>query len=417
MFFYLLLNVGFSLKYGGILFFIDMSDYYSVLGVAKGAGDEDIKKAYRKKAQEHHPDKNPGNKEAEAKFKQVQEAYEVLSDKQKRARYDQFGSADPAGGGWGGSGGGAGYGNYGGGYGGMGGGYGGAGFNPEAFSGFADIFESFFGGGMGGEARQGRGSRGGAGGSARGKDIEAELTIKFEEAVFGTVKHLEITKPEVCEHCKGKGNEPGTGVRKCEECGGHGQVRVTRQTILGQMSSVQICSRCNGHGEIPEKLCTECKGQTRIKQKQEVSVTIPKGIEDGTTLRLKGKGAAGTHGGEHGDLFLHITVSPHPKFSREGKTIFSVESVPLVQAVLGAEVKVDTVYGKVSLKIPAGTQNGAEFMLKGKGAPSLRSEMLGDHKVTVFVRVPEKLTRRERELYEGLAGEASVEVNKGGFFF
>lgn len=250
-------------------------------------------------------------------------------------------------------------------------------------------------------------------GPARGKDIEADIQIKFEEAVFGTVQHLEITKPEACKHCDGKGNEPGTSIKTCQQCQGRGQVRVNRQTILGQIQSVKTCSACEGRGEIPEKACSVCKGQTRLKEKQEISVTIPKGIEDGTTIRLKGKGAAGVFGGAYGDLFLHIHVASHPKFSRQGNTLYSLEYIPLVVAVLGGTVKVDTVHGKANLKVPAGTQSGTEFVIKGSGAPSLRSEALGDHKVTVQVKIPEKLSRREKELYEELAKEGGVDVSKG----
>jgi len=375
-----------------------MSDLYSTLGLGKTATDADIKRAYRKKAQEFHPDKNPGNKEAEKKFKEVQEAYEVLSDKQKRTQYDQYGST--GGGGTGG------------------GGYyqqGGAqGFDPNQFGGFADIFESFFGEG-GGFGFGGKTSRSKKTGPTQGKDIETEIQIKFEEAVFGVSKRLEITKPEVCEHCKGAGNEPGTSVKTCGQCNGQGQVRSTRQTILGAISSVHVCPQCQGRGELPDQLCTKCSGQTRVKVTQEVSVQIPKGIEDGTTIKLKSKGAAGTFGGAYGDLYLHISVAPHPKFSREDRTIFSSESIPLVQAVMGATIKVDTIHGKETLKVPAGTQDGTELTLKGKGSPSLRSESLGDHKVTIHVKIPEKLSRKEKELYEQLAAEAGVEVNKSGF--
>ena len=365
-----------------------MSDYYSSLGVNKDATDTEIKRAYRKKAQEYHPDKNPGDKSAEKKFKDVQESYEVLSDKQKRAQYDQFGSAGPGGAGFGGFGAG-----------------GAQGFDPSQFGGFADIFESFFGG-----QRQAKKP-----GPVRGSDIEAEIQIQFEEAVFGAVKHLEITKPEVCDHCKGGGSEPGTEVKKCDECGGSGQVRKARQTILGQVSSVHLCPQCQGHGEIPDKKCTKCSGQTRVRVKQEVSVKIPKGIEDGTTIRLKEKGAAGVKGGKHGDLFLHIRVLPHQKFSRGGKTIYSAEEIHLLQAVLGVTMKVDTIHGAEELKIPAGVQSGTEFTLKGKGAPSLRSDKLGDHKVTVQVKVPEKLSKREKELYAELAAEGKIDVKSGGF--
>lgn len=380
-----------------------MADYYSTLGLGKDASDTEIKKAYRKKAQEFHPDKNPGDKGAEAKFKEVQQAYEVLSDAQKRAGYDRYGSAGQGGAGFGG---GQGYG--------AGGAYGNAaGFDPSQFGNFSDIFESFFGGGGGfdGSGRGGTRKKG----PERGRDIETNISIKFEEAVFGTVKHLEITKPVVCDHCSGKGAEPGTKVLVCAVCQGQGQVRVTRQSLLGSISSVQVCSKCEGRGEIPEKVCIVCKGQTRVKKAEEVEVKVPKGIESGTTMRIKGRGAAGMHGGEYGDLFLNIHVQEHPKFSREGRTIYSEESIPLVQAVLGATVKVDTIHGKVALKVPAGTQGGAEFSLKGKGAPALNSDAMGEHKVRVTVKVPEKLTRKERDLFEQLAGEAGVEVTKGGF--
>lgn len=363
-----------------------MSDFYAILGVNKDASEAEIKKAYRKKAQEFHPDKNPGSKEAEKQFKSVQEAYEVLSDKQKRAQYDRFGTAGgPFGGGA-------------------------QGFDPNQFGGFADIFESFFGGGFGGGGKKPKKA-----GPVRGGDIETEITISFEEAVFGSVKHLELTKPEVCSHCSGSGDEPGTEIRKCADCGGQGQIRSTRQTILGQISSVHACPHCRGRGEVPDQKCSQCGGQTRISEKQEVSVKIPQGIEDGTTIRLKGKGSAGLKGGPHGDLFLHVRVTPHKSFSREGKAIYSTKNIHLLEAVLGATVKVDTIHGKVDLKIPAGTQNGAEFTIKGKGAPSIKSDKLGDHQVTIQVDIPKKLSKKERELFEQLAAEGKIDVKSGGF--
>lgn len=388
-----------------------MSDYYSVLGVAKDASDADIKKAYRKKALEFHPDKNKdGGKDSEKKFKEAQEAYEVLSDKQKRANYDRFGSAGgPFGGGFSGGGGG---------FSGAGGGQAGGDPGFDQFGGFADIFESFFGGGGGfSGAGGGGGSRSGRkkAGPTRGEDIEAHIEIGFEEAIFGTVKHLELTKPETCSHCKGSGNEPGAKINKCNGCDGQGQVRTTRQTILGQISSVHMCPQCQGRGEVTDQKCSKCGGQTRVTKKQEISVKIPKGIEDGTTIRLHGKGSAGQIGGEYGDLFLHVRVAGHNKFIREGKTIYSTEEINLLQAVLGAKLRVDTIHGKEELKIPAGVQNGTEFTLKGKGSPSLNSERLGDHKLTVEVKIPEKLTKKERELYQELAKEKGVKVNEGGF--
>lgn len=371
-----------------------MTDFYSTLGVEKNASDADIKRAYRKKAQESHPDKNQGDKDAERKFKEVQEAYEVLSDKQKRSQYDQFGSVSGQGGG------GAYY-------------QGAAGFDPSQFGGFADIFESFFG--EGGGFGFGGGKSRKKTGPIRGQDIETLIKIKFEEAVFGVTKYLEITKPEQCDPCKGTGAEPGSAIKTCDQCKGQGQVRSTRQTILGAISSVHLCPQCQGRGEIPDQICKKCNGQTRVKQSGEVSVQIPKGIEDGTTIKLKGKGAAGVLGGEYGDLYLEIRVAEHPKFFREEKTIFSSESIPLVQATLGATIKVDTIHGKETVKVPAGTQDGTVLTIKGKGAPSLKSEALGDHKVTIHLKVPEKLSRKERELYEQLAAEGGIEVSKGGF--
>jgi len=363
-----------------------MSDYYSRLGVDKQANDNEIKKAYRKKAQEFHPDKNPNDKEAEQKFKDVQEAYEVLSHKQKRSQYDQFGSRGGFPGGTDGHG----------------------GFDSNQFGGFADIFESFFGGAQ----RQGTKRKAGP---KRGGDIEVNIDIKFEEAIFGTTTHLEITKPEACDHCEATGAEPGTKIIKCSECGGSGQVRTSRQTILGQISSVHVCPQCLGRGEFPEKKCSQCNGQTRVQKKGEVSVKIPKGIENGTSIRLKEKGSAGALGGTYGDLFIHVRVMEHPKFSREGMTIYSAESIHLLQAVLGAKIQVDTVHGKTELKIPAGTQNGSEFVLKEKGAPSIRNEKLGDHKIMIRVEIPKKLSRKEKELYEQLANEGKINVNNGGF--
>jgi len=366
-----------------------MTDYYSTLGVDKSANDTDIKKAYRKLAQKYHPDKNQGDKKAETKFKEVQEAYEVLSDKQKRSQYDQFGSVG----------------------GGFPGGPGGAGFDPSQFGGFADIFESFFGGG-GGHGRSPRKK-----GPMRGGDIETELEIKFEEAVFGCVKHLEITKPDTCPDCNGSGAEKGHSVIKCVDCNGAGQVRTTRQTILGNISSVHSCPKCQGRGEIPEKVCGTCNGQMRTSQTKEVSVKIPAGIEDGARIRMQGKGSAGVFGGPHGDLFLYVRVANHSKFSREGHTIYAEEHIHLLQAVLGATVKVDTIHGKEELKIPAGVQNGTQFTLKGKGSSTLRSDKLGNHIVTLTVDVPKKLSKKEKELYKNLAESGGIDVKETGGLF
>ncbi len=374
-----------------------MEDLYTTLGINKGATESEIKKAYRKKAQEFHPDKNPDNKDAEKKFKAVQEAYETISDPQKRANYDRFGStgssqSGPQGGGFG---------------------FNGAqgGFNPNDFGGFADIFESFFGENMGGRQEQPQKA-----GPMRGNDIQVQVDIKFEEAIFGTDKYLEISKPETCQKCTGKGNEPGTAIKKCGQCNGQGQVRVTRQTILGKMSSVHLCPSCQGTGEIPEKLCSECRGQMRTKQTEEVTVKIPKGIEDGTSIKIKEKGSAGIRGGKHGDLYVHVRVFAHKNFLRDGANIHSEENIHVLQAILGANVKVETVHGKVDLKIPAGIQSGTELSIKGKGAPSIRSDKMGDHILRVNVKIPEKLNKKERELFEALAKESKVNVKAEGFF-
>ena len=370
-----------------------MKDLYTILGISKEASDADIKKAYRKKAQEFHPDKNPGDKEAEAKFKEVQGAYEILSDKQKRQQYDQFGSTGGPGG------------------------FGGAGFQGD-FGGFADIFESFFGGGGAGFPGGGFGAgRPSKPGPVRGSDIQTELVIRFEEAIFGATRDLELTKPETCVECTGSGMEKDSKMMTCDQCQGSGQVRSTRQTILGAISSVRPCPKCEGRGQIPEKVCQSCKGAGRTQQKQRVSIKIPKGVEDGTRIRMAGKGSAGLRGGPHGDLFLHIRVSPHARFSRQGETIYSTETFPFLIGVLGATVKIDTVHGKAELKVPAGTQSGSEFVLRSKGAPNLKSEVLGDHKVTLHLETPRKLKKQDRELYEQLAESAGLNVDKGGSWF
>ncbi len=365
-----------------------MTDYYKSLGLDKSASETEIKKAYRKLAQKYHPDKNPGDKEAETKFKEIQAAYEVLSDKRKRQQYDQFGSV------------GAGF-------------SGGRGdFDPSAFNGFADIFESFFGGGGGFGGRSAKKP-----GPMRGGDIEAEIEIKFEEAVFGTIKHLEITKPDNCESCKGSGVEPGHEIIRCVDCNGSGQIRSTRQTILGNISSLHTCRKCNGRGEIPEKICKTCKGRMRTNQRKEISVKIPAGIESGARIRMREKGSAGLFGGPYGDLYLYVRVADHPKFTRENSNIYSNENIHLLQGVLGATVMVDTIYGKESLKIPSGTQNGTVFTLKGKGSITLNSDKKGDHLVTILLDVPKKLSRKEKSLYKQLADISGIDVNeKGGFF-
>jgi len=364
-----------------------MKDLYEILGVPKGASDTDVKRAYRKLAQKYHPDLNKDDKEAEARFKKVNQAYEVLSDKQKRQQYDQFGSMGN--GPRGGPEGGFDFGNFGGFSGGTGG--------------FADIFESFFGGNAG-QARPRR-SR-----AMRGNDIEAELKLKFEESVFGCEKILEITKADTCEHCKGNGAEPGAKIVNCDNCNGTGHIRSIKQTILGQISTSRACDKCGGEGRVPEKKCTKCHGAMRTRLKSKVTVKIPAGIEDRSIVKLSGKGEAGINGGPYGDLYLHVTVSGHNKFHRDGVDIKSIENIDLLQAVLGDKIKIPTVHGDIDLKIPAGTQNGDVFTLKGYGINSERTGGQGSHLVQIQVKVPRKLSSKEKELYAQLAAEKGLEI-------
>ncbi|MFA6528493.1 MAG: molecular chaperone DnaJ [Candidatus Gracilibacteria bacterium] len=375
-----------------------MKDLYEILGVSKTASDAEIKKAYRRLAQKHHPDMNKSDKTAEAKFKEVNQAYEILSDKQKRGQYDQFGSTSFNGGGGGPS-----------------GFQGFQGFDFGSFSGgaggFSDIFETFFGGDMGRRSRKSRKS------GVRGDDIEFELNLTFEEAVFGIERTLEVAKADVCQTCEGKGYEANTKIVTCSNCNGAGQIRSVRQTILGQISTSHICSNCNGEGRVPEKKCHECHGTMRTRQKSKITVKIPSGIDDGSIVKLSGRGEAGVGGGPYGDLYLHIRVMAHNKFSREGTTIRSVEEIDLLQAVLGDQIKMATVYGEIDLKIPAGTQNGQIFTLKGYGVKPQNSTTAGEHLVKISIRIPKKLSNKERELYEQLALEKGLKTSGHGGIF
>lgn len=368
-------------------------DFYKTLGVERGASDQDIKKAYRKMAQKYHPDKNKGDKEAEAKFKEINEAYETLSDNKKRSFYDQFGSTQGAGPG------GAGFG----------------GFNAQGFDfnnmggGFADIFESFFSGGAGGTRTRSRRS-----GPIRGEDIEAQIRIKFKESVIGAERELEITKADKCDHCKATGAEPGTKIKECGTCKGTGEVREVRQTLLGQIATSRTCDSCNGEGKTPEKKCAVCHGTTRKRVKEKVKVKIPAGIHDDSTIRLSGKGEAGIKGGDYGDLYLHINVESDPEFVRSGEDIHTEEKIHLLQGVLGDEIEVSTIYEKVKLKIPTGTSSGKVFKLKGYGMPRLNTAQKGDHYLKIILDIPAKLNKKEKELYLELAKEAKLNLKKGG---
>jgi molecular chaperone DnaJ len=372
-------------------------DLYSTLGVDRNASDTEIKKAYRKLAQKYHPDKNKGDKDAEKKFKEINQAYETLSDKQKRSFYDQFGSTQGAAGG-------------------TGGGFGGFDSNAQGFDfsnfggGFADIFESFFSGGNGQTSQRRTGRRG----PIRGEDIEARIKISFEESVKGADRELEITKADQCDHCKGTGAEPGSKVVTCSTCKGTGEVREIRQTILGQIATSRTCSQCHGEGRIPEKKCSVCHGTTRKRVSEKVKVKIPAGISNDSTIRLSGKGEAGVHGGGYGDLYLHISVHPHKEFVRSGDDIHTEQTIHLLQGVLGDEIDVKTVYGKVKLKIPAGTASGKVFKLKDYGMPRVNTSQKGDHYLKIILDIPSKLSKKEKELYAKLAQEAKLDLKPGG---
>ncbi|MBU0668287.1 molecular chaperone DnaJ [Patescibacteria group bacterium] len=372
-------------------------NYYEVLGVSKNASDLEIKKAYRKLAQQYHPDKHKGDKAAESKFKEANEAYEVLSDKQKRSHYDTFGSA-----------GGQGFGG--------GTGFGGAqGFNASGFDfsqfsggGFSDIFETFFGGAGGAKRKRT--------GPIPGSDIEFQLTISFEEAAFGTEKDLMVTKAVQCDHCHATGAEPGSKSVTCRICNGTGEIRTVRQTLFGQMATSTACNECNGEGRTHEKICTVCHGSTRMKKDEKVRVKIPAGVDNDSTIRLSGKGEAGYLGGGSGDLYIHIRTAPSKKFVRNGYDIHNELHIHLLQALLGDEIEVDTLREKVTLKIPAGTQSGKVFRLKEYGIEKLRGTGKGDQYTKIIVDIPLKLSRKEKDLYLQLAKEAKISTKgKKGF--
>lgn len=348
-------------------------DYYEVLGIDKSASESDIKKAYRRLAKENHPDLNPGDKEAEARFKEINEAYEVLSDSDKKSRYDQFGHAgvDP---------------NFGAGGSGFGGGFGGMDFD------LGDIFGSIFGGG-GGRAQNG---------PRKGSNIRAGVTISFEEAAFGCDKEVTVSRVESCGTCKGSGCEPGTTAETCPNCHGTGSVRVQQQTMFGVMQSTTTCSQCGGSGKIIHQPCKTCRGAGSVRKQKKVNVSIPAGIDDGQTISIRGQGNVGTKGGPQGDLLITVNVRPHELFTREGSNILYEMTIPVTQAILGAEVQVPTLDGKVKYNIPEGTQSGTVFRLRGKGIPYIRGSGRGDQYVSVTVNIPKGLSSEQKELVKAL---------------
>lgn len=364
-------------------------DYYDILGVSKNASQDEIKKAFRKKARQYHPDVNKDNpKEAEEKFKEANEAYEVLSDETKKAQYDQFGHDAFK------QGGGAGAGGFQGGFGGFGGFGGGAG-------GFDNIFDMFFGGG-------GRGQQG----PQKGNDLREDIDISFEDAAFGKSMDIEITRHEECGHCHGTGAEPGTKVDICPNCHGSGQETVIQNTPFGRMQSARTCSRCHGSGKSIEKPCTKCRGTGEMLAKRKIAIKIPPGVDNGSRLRVANEGEPGVLGGPKGDLYVYIYVRPHKEFERSGNDVISHVNISFAQAALGATVQVNTLDGKVELKIPEGTQTGTAFRVKGKGIPYLRNpKQRGDQHIVVTVQTPKKLTDAQRELLLRLANESNEDVN------
>lgn len=361
-------------------------DYYEVLGVGKSATPDEIKKAFRKAAIEHHPDKGGD----EAKFKEINEAYEVLSDSDKRKRYDQFGhagvgsSAASDGGGFNG--------------------FGGFGQGQEMHfdfgdMGFGDIFSSFFGGGQSRSTRQ-----------TRGHDVETSIELTFEQAVFGTDIDVKLNLEDICEHCKGTTAEPGHDLKTCETCKGAGQVTSVTRTIFGNIQQASVCPTCRGSGKVPEKVCTVCGGKGTQRREQKISLKIPAGIDDGATIRLREHGEAIANGPK-GDLFVHVRVKHHKKFTREGDVILSEEHINMIDAALGTEIDIETVDGPIKMKIPAGTQSGSDFKLSGHGVPHIKGGSRGAHIVTIVVNTPINLSKEQKQLLESFKTK-----NKKGWF-
>ena len=346
-------------------------DYYEALGIDKSADEAAIKKAYRTLAKKYHPDINPGDAEAEKKFKEVNEAYAVLSDPEKKSKYDQYGHAafDPASGG---------------------GGYGGFGFDGD-FGGFGDIFSSFFGGGFGGGSTR-------RNGPVRGDDVYVRITIGFEEAAFGCKKEVSFNRIEKCPDCSGSGAKKGTSPQTCTVCGGSGTVRTQTRTPLGIMQSTHACDACRGTGKVIKDPCTNCRGTGNVKITKKLEVNIPSGIDDGQKIALRGEGNGGRNGGPSGDLIIAVNVRPHAIFERDGSDIYCEIPVTFVDAALGAEIDIPTLEGKQKFTLPEGTQNGTNFTVRGKGINRLNTKNRGDLILTITVEVPKNLNSEQKEL-------------------
>ncbi len=349
-------------------------DYYEILGVSKSAQDSEIKKAYRKLAKQYHPDVNPGNKEAEAKFKEANEAYEVLSDSQKRSTYDRFGHEGMNGAGFGGF-----------------GGSGGFGFD------FGDIFDSFFGGtGFGTSSRNKNGPR-------KGSDLKYSMEITFEEAAFGAKKSFAVNKLQKCSKCDGSGAKEGSKPVTCSQCNGTGQVQHKQNTPFGQFVNVSACTKCNGEGKIIDNPCNECSGAGSVRKRINMEIDIPSGIDDGQTISMRGQGEPGKKGGPDGDLYVTVHIKPHALFQRQGYDVLCEIPITFTQAALGAEMEVPTLDGRVKYDIPEGTQTGSVFRLKNRGIKHLRSNSRGDQFVKVNVEVPKKLNSKQKEILKQFA--------------
>lgn len=363
----------------------DKRDYYEVLGVSKTASDDEIKKAFRGLAKKYHPDMNPGDKEAEAKFKEAQEAYAVLGDAEKRKQYDQFGHA--AFDGTGGAG----------------------GFD---FSGmdmgdiFGDIFGDFFGGGSRRRANDG---------PMKGQNIRTSVRITFEEAVFGCEKEIEMYLKDECKTCHGTGAKPGTNPETCPKCGGKGKVVFTQQSFFGTVQNVQSCPECNGSGKIVREKCSDCRGSGYISSKKKIQVSIPAGIDNGQSVRIREKGEPGINGGPRGDLLVEVVVSRHPILQRQDMNIYSTAPISYAQAALGGEIRINTVDGDVLYEVKAGTQTDTKIRLKGKGVPSLRNKNIrGDHYVTLVVQVPTGLSAEAKETLRKFDELTDGSLNRSG---
>ncbi|WP_029453431.1 molecular chaperone DnaJ [Clostridium algidicarnis] len=360
-------------------------DYYEVLGLEKGASDAEIKSAFRKLAVKYHPDKNQGNKEAEETFKEINEAYQVLSDADKKAQYDRFGTTDFNGGG---------------------------GFGDYDFSGgfddIGDIFSSFFGGG----------SRKRRNGPEKGEDLEYRMNLTFEEAVFGVEKEIKILRSESCESCNSTGAKTGTSKTTCDKCRGSGQVKTQRNTPLGSFVSSSTCDKCGGTGSIIKDPCNICHGTGKTKKERKISINIPAGVDDGNVMPLRGQGDHGVNGGPPGDLYINIRVAKHSTFVRKGFDIYMDSHISMVKAALGIDIKVPTVDGDVVYTVPAGTQPGTMFRLKGKGVPKINSHLRGDQYINVIVDIPKHMDEKQKDILRSFAeasGESMEDEKKSGF--